>query len=65
VRSYWLLDQNVLHVSEASSGVRLAYREGLRRHGEARWLRTADNLFLGIMLVDRLITTTRSTSSSR
>ena len=29
------------------------------------WLRTADNLFLWIMVVDRLITTTRSTASSR
>jgi hypothetical protein len=32
---------------------------------ENRWLHTADDLLVWIMLVDRLITSTRTTPSSR
>jgi hypothetical protein len=57
--------QRYLRASKAELVERLLAAEKAYADMENRWLRTADDLLVWIMLVDRLITTTRTSRSDR
>jgi len=57
--------QRYLRASKAAHVERLLIAEKAYAEMENRWIRTADDLLVWIVLVDRLVTTTRTSGPSR